>query len=125
MAPLTTTARACLRAASRAPLSTRAVSTSAALCASSSYSSPFTGDSKGNYVPDFSKYKTGGGENSNKLFSYFTVGAMGAISAAGAKSTVQGGLGETAMVRAVAIHEALDWMDCKVLGPFGPRQGRG
>jgi ubiquinol-cytochrome c reductase iron-sulfur subunit len=98
MAPRATAARAavsaCVRAAScRASVPARAVSTSAALGASSSsssYTSPFSGDTRGNYVPDFSKYRTSSGEQSNKLFSYFTVGALGAISAAAAKSTVQG-----------------------------------
>jgi ubiquinol-cytochrome c reductase iron-sulfur subunit len=90
MAPLTSAARACVRAASRASVPTRAVSTSTALCASSSsYSSPFTGDSGGNKVPDFSKYKIGSNEESKKLYSYFTVGVLGAVAAAGAKSTVQ------------------------------------
>jgi ubiquinol-cytochrome c reductase iron-sulfur subunit len=95
MAPLTSTARACVRAASQASsVPMRALSTSTALCAassSSSYSSPFNGHSKGTQIPDFSKYKVGSNEESKKLFSYFTVGALGAVSAAGAKSTVQGG----------------------------------
>jgi ubiquinol-cytochrome c reductase iron-sulfur subunit len=93
MAPLTSTARACVRAASQASsVPMRALSTSTALCAassSSSYSSPFNGHSKGTQIPDFSKYKVGSNEESKKLFSYFTVGALGAVSAAGAKSTVQ------------------------------------
>lgn len=41
-------------------------------------------------IPDFSKYKTKSSESSNKLFSYFMVGTMGALSAAAAKATVQG-----------------------------------
>ena len=57
--------------------------------ASGSYTSPFKGESKGSKIPDFSKY-TGGTPNTNLLFQYFMVGTMGAITAAGAKSTVQG-----------------------------------
>lgn len=96
MAPLNTISRACLRnVAFRSLVPARAMGTTAALCnssATSSYSSPFTGYSKGSNIPDFSKYKTSGGEGSTKLFSYFAVGTMGAISAAAAKSTVQGKL---------------------------------
>ncbi|KAF7555427.1 hypothetical protein G7046_g6555 [Stylonectria norvegica] len=56
----------------------------------SAYSSPFKGQSKGADIPDFGKYVSANkGENKNKLFSYFMVGALGAVSAAGAKSTVQ------------------------------------
>lgn len=56
-----------------------------------SYTSPFKGSSKANKIPDFSNYMSKGGEGKNKLFSYFMVGTMGALTAAGAKSTVQGG----------------------------------
>ena len=51
--------------------------------------SPFRGESRSTKVPDFSKY-TGGSFDSNLLFQYFMVGTMGAITAAGAKSTVHG-----------------------------------
>lgn len=43
-------------------------------------------------MPDFSKYMSKGSGSSNALFSYFMVGTLGAISAAGAKSTIQGEL---------------------------------
>lgn len=41
-------------------------------------------------IPGWGKYKAGGGETSNKVFSYFMVGAFGGLSALGAKNTVQG-----------------------------------
>merc|ERR1711977_708823 len=39
-------------------------------------------------IPSFKKYR-GGSEASNKMFSYFMVGAFGGLSALGAKDTVQ------------------------------------
>jgi ubiquinol-cytochrome c reductase iron-sulfur subunit len=54
------------------------------------YSSPFKGSSKADKIPDWSHYKPQNGANTNLLFQYFMVGTMGAITAAGAKSTVQG-----------------------------------
>jgi len=96
MAPLTTATRACLRAATKSS-SVRALSTTAVRPAGgdsattwTSYSSPFKGsETKGGQVPDFGKYTSGNNEGKNKLFQYFMVGGMGAITAAGAKSTVQ------------------------------------
>jgi ubiquinol-cytochrome c reductase iron-sulfur subunit len=72
-------------AAARLPKTTtavRAMSSSPALrdAASSTFQSPFKGESK----------STKGSGSSNALISYFMVGTLGAISAAGAKSTVQG-----------------------------------
>lgn len=107
MATLSTASRLCLlrSAAARkptAPAAVRALSVTAMRPdsgASSSYTSPFRGgESKGNKIPDFGKYMSKGGEGSTKLFSYFMVGAMGAITAAGAKSTVQGTLCPFAVV---------------------------
>ncbi|KAM4060465.1 ubiquinol cytochrome reductase transmembrane domain-containing protein [Hirsutella rhossiliensis] len=97
MATLSTASRLCLlrSAAARkpvAPAAVRALSTTAARPdgGASSYTSPFRGgESSGNKIPDFGKYMSKSGEDSTKLFSYFMVGAMGAITAAGAKSTVQ------------------------------------
>ena len=40
-------------------------------------------------IPSFKKYRSGN-ETSNKVFQYFMVGTMGALSALGAKATVQG-----------------------------------
>jgi ubiquinol-cytochrome c reductase iron-sulfur subunit len=57
--------------------------------ASSSYESPFKGEPKTTKVPDFSKYMAKRGGSANAVFSYFMVGTLGAISAAGAKSTIQ------------------------------------
>ena len=98
MATLATASRLCLRAAAKpvAP-AVRALSTTAVRpdsASASGYSSPFKfqGQSKGAQIPDFGKYVSTGGEGKNKLYSYFMVGALGAVSAAGAKSTVQGGL---------------------------------
>ncbi|PTB66901.1 ubiquinol cytochrome reductase [Trichoderma citrinoviride] len=98
MAPLATATRLCLRSATAAtkPAAVRALSSTAACQAGDStgaaaYSSPFKlkGESKASQVPDFGKYLSKGNETTNKLFSYFMVGTMGAITAAGAKSTVQ------------------------------------
>ncbi|KAF3022141.1 hypothetical protein G7054_g5027 [Neopestalotiopsis clavispora] len=92
MAPLTIASRALAReVASRSFQTTavRAISTSTALNAAGSYSSPFKGEQKSTQVPDFGKYASKGSWNTNSLVSYFMVGTMGAITAAGAKSTVQ------------------------------------
>ncbi|KAI9660224.1 MAG: hsp70 nucleotide exchange factor fes1 [Alyxoria varia] len=40
-------------------------------------------------VPDFGKYKSKKDELTNKVFQYFMVGTMGAVTAMGAKATVQ------------------------------------
>lgn len=100
MATLPTASRLCLaRTAAAKPAAaaaTRALSATALRRdggggSAAAYSSPFRGgESKGNQIPDFGKYMAKGGEGSQKLFSYFMVGTMGAISAAAAKSTVQG-----------------------------------
>ncbi|KAM5387748.1 hypothetical protein ACJA88_001008 [Fusarium oxysporum] len=95
MATLATASRLCLRTAAKPAvpavraLSTTAVRTDSA--SASGYSSPFKfqGESKGSQIPNFGKYVSSGSETKNKLYSYFMVGALGAVSAAGAKSTVQ------------------------------------
>ncbi|EXF81274.1 hypothetical protein COL5a_006052 [Colletotrichum fioriniae] len=93
MAPLAQVSRTCLRQLARTSPSTaaRALSTSAARndSTATSYSSPFKGAQKGSSIPDFSKYMSKGSAGTNQLFGYFMVGTMGAITAAGAKSTVQ------------------------------------
>lgn len=98
MAPLQTMSRALVRSAAgsanRILLPTtavRAVSSTPALRggASSTFESPFKGEQR-TKVPDFSKYMAKGSGSTNALFSYFMVGTLGAISAAGAKSTIQG-----------------------------------
>ncbi|KAG6013038.1 hypothetical protein E4U54_007165 [Claviceps lovelessii] len=96
MASLTSASRLCLRSAAAAakPVApaVRAISSTAVRSdsAASSYQSPFKmGSDKGSSIPDFSKYMNNKGEGKNKVFSYFMVGTMGALSAAGAKSTVQ------------------------------------
>ncbi|KAI6376048.1 hsp70 nucleotide exchange factor fes1 [Pyricularia grisea] len=96
MAPLTTATRAITRCAASpskaVTTAARALSTTPAQNGSSgaSFSSPFRGEQKSTQIPDFKKYMAPkGSSTSNAVFSYFMVGAMGAISAAGAKSTVQ------------------------------------
>ncbi|TQW00811.1 hypothetical protein V2A60_001851 [Cordyceps javanica] len=93
MAALSTASRLCLRSAAKpaAMPAVRALSSTAVRAdgAAASYSSPFKGTSKGSEIPDFGKYMSAKPEGNNKLFSYFMVGAMGALTAAGAKSTVQ------------------------------------
>ncbi|KAH7134375.1 Rieske [2Fe-2S] iron-sulfur domain-containing protein [Dactylonectria macrodidyma] len=93
MATLSTASRMCLRSAAKPVVpAVRALSTSAmrpGSATASAYSSPFKGEQKGNQIPNFGGYVSKNGENKNKLYSYFMVGALGAVSAAGAKSTVQ------------------------------------
>jgi hypothetical protein len=43
-------------------------------------------------VPSFGHYKSNRSETTNKVFQYFMVGGLGAITAMGAKATVQGEL---------------------------------
>lgn len=96
MAPLIHASRICLRGLSRSNVFStpvRALSTTTARNDNAaSYSSPFKGDSKASQVPDWSKYLSKNSADNNKLFSYFMVGAMGALTAAGAKSAVHGSL---------------------------------
>ncbi|KAL8382063.1 hypothetical protein RB595_006040 [Gaeumannomyces hyphopodioides] len=98
MAPLTNATRAMARSAvvprcsSAATPMARALSTTPVQngSSSSSFSSPFRGETAGTKIPDWSKYMAPkSSQTTNQVFSYFMVGAMGAISAAGAKSTVQ------------------------------------
>ena len=92
MAPLTIASRALARGVSKSTPAVRALSTSVSRCDSaSSYQSPFKGESKARNIPDFSHYTSKNAGSLNQVFSYFMVGTMGAITAAGAKSTVQGG----------------------------------
>jgi len=67
--------------------------------ASSSFDSPFhrSGGTmrESTKIPDFGRYKSDKNEASNRVFQYFVVGAMGALTAAGAKATVQGVLSRT------------------------------
>jgi len=73
----------------------RALATSASLQDSAApsaygYQATFKGQSKGAQIPNFGNYMSDKAPATNKLFSYFMVGGLGAISAAGAKSTVEG-----------------------------------
>ena len=90
MASLSTASRVCLRSAAKPTVpAVRALSSTAMRPDSATYSSPFKGYSKASNIPNFGKYMSGSPETNNKTFSYFMVGTMGAITAAGAKSTVQ------------------------------------
>lgn len=94
MAPLTSASRTLARSAARCTMPVRALGTSAARldsAPSSSYQSPFVAGQE-NKVPSFGKYVSKSSGGRNQLFSYFMVGTMGAISAAAAKSTIQGEL---------------------------------
>ncbi|KUI56892.1 Cytochrome b-c1 complex subunit Rieske, mitochondrial [Cytospora mali] len=87
MASLTTTARALARSSAVRCLSTSAVRPAGG--ASSSYESPFKGAQSTTNIPDFGHYAAKNSPNKNLLYQYFMVGAMGTITAAGAKSTIQ------------------------------------
>lgn len=91
MASLSTATRALARSSAlRSTTRTAALSTSAVARGDASASNPFTTKVDTKKVPDFSKYMSKGSSNTNQLISYFMVGTLGAISAAGAKDTVQG-----------------------------------
>jgi len=95
MASLAHTSRTMLRSIPRSSLASmplRALSTSAARReTSSSFDSPFKGAASdaGSKIPDFSHYRSKQESNSNLVFQYFMVGTMGALTAMGAKATVQ------------------------------------
>ncbi|TVY24733.1 Cytochrome b-c1 complex subunit Rieske, mitochondrial [Lachnellula hyalina] len=94
MASLAHTSRTLLRTLpTRTLMPLRTLSTSAARAeASSSFDSPFKGmgSDAASKIPDFSHYRSKQGSGSNLVFQYFMVGTMGALTAAGAKATVQG-----------------------------------
>ncbi|RFU31019.1 hypothetical protein B7463_g5299, partial [Scytalidium lignicola] len=102
MASVTHTSRAMLRTLPRcqrlASVPVRAISTSnsksqaSSTETTSSFDSPFRGlgsETQTNKIPDFSHYRSSSSGNRNQMFSYFMVGTMGALTAAGAKATVQ------------------------------------
>merc|ERR1712000_770478 len=115
MASLTHTSRMLLRTIPRSnSLAVLALSTSAAKrdAPTSSFDSPFRGmgNDAGSKIPDFSNYRSKSNTNSNLLFQYFMVGTMGALTAAGAKATVQDflvNMSASADVLAMAKVEAL------------------
>lgn len=91
MASLTTAARALARSSAAAPrTAVRCMSATAVRPSDSTYESPFRGSQSTTKVPDFSHYAAKNGSNKNLMYQYFMVGALGTITAAGAKSTVQG-----------------------------------
>ena len=61
----------------------------------SSFDSPFKTGPDTTKIPSFAAYRNKGGETGPKIFQYFMVGTMGALSAVGAKATVQGTLSAT------------------------------
>ncbi|KAK7713180.1 Cytochrome b-c1 complex subunit Rieske, mitochondrial [Botryosphaeria dothidea] len=94
MPALTTTASSLARTAVRSQLpAVRAAAATAVQnrpVSSASFDSPFKG-SKTTSIPTsaWKKYRSSTGETGNKVFQYFMVGSMGALSAMGAKNTVQ------------------------------------
>jgi ubiquinol-cytochrome c reductase iron-sulfur subunit len=122
MASLTRSSRTLLRMLPRssiAPLPLRALCTSSTKrdATTSSFDSPFKGmgGDASSKIPDFSHYRSKQGTNSNLVFQYFMVGTMGALTAAGAKATVQGmwilldgGYG-TGRTRKVSINRKQNW----------------
>lgn len=94
MASLAHSSRALLRAVPRTTGSVRALSTTAQQKADQpgaapAFKSPFKAYET-TKIPDFSNYKSTNAKSNNLLFQYFMVGTMGALTAAGAKATVQG-----------------------------------
>lgn len=87
-AVLRTAPRALLRTAAPRPSVTAAISAAANTRSVSTDASNSPFGHRTTKIPDFSKYR-GGNAQSNKLFQYFMVGTMGALTAAGAKATVQ------------------------------------
>ena len=76
--------------ASAAAMQTRSVSE---VHATSSFDSPFkgAGGAQSTKIPSFAAYRNkASSETGPKVFSYFMVGTMGALSSLGAKATVQG-----------------------------------
>jgi len=74
-----------------APASTAIQARNLSSDAAETYKSPFAGATahRTTKIPDFSKYKSSTSTRGNQVFSYFMVGTMGALTAAGAKATVQ------------------------------------
>ena len=97
--PSATALQACAR--QRLPAVARLAALAAVQCrhktADAKFESPLSAARDTNKIPDFSKYMSKRGETSNRVFQYVMAGTMGAITAAGAKATVNGaeGLGAT------------------------------
>lgn len=92
MAPLATSSRAVLRQCARTKLAVPAVATQTTAMqqrrgAAGSADQFKSGSTK---IPSFGAYFSKGPSTNKKVFQYFMVGTMGALSAAGAKATVQG-----------------------------------
>lgn len=91
---LTAASSTLLRACSRQSLASAGRATASAAIqqrnsSSSAFDSPFK-KADTTQIPSFKAYKSKSAETSNRVFSYFMVGTMGMLTAAGAKATVQG-----------------------------------
>ncbi|KAH7116205.1 Rieske [2Fe-2S] iron-sulfur domain-containing protein [Dendryphion nanum] len=73
------------RAACASPMQSRSISDASS---PSSFDSPFKGASSAK-IPSFAAYRNKGGETTPRVFQYFMVGTMGALTSLGAKATVQ------------------------------------
>ncbi|KZF19380.1 ubiquinol-cytochrome c reductase iron-sulfur subunit [Xylona heveae TC161] len=95
MSALTSRSSALLRTCARQRLAPIAATSMAAQRrgkadqATSSFDSPFRGETSSTKIPSFASYKSSKGETSNKVFQYFMVGTMGMLTGVGAKATVQ------------------------------------
>ncbi|KAF1938400.1 ubiquinol-cytochrome c r [Clathrospora elynae] len=93
MPALATTARAIARSWTAHPLPVARAAGCSAMqtrsASASSFDSPFKGSPESTKIPSFAAYRNKGGETGPKVFQYFMVGTMGALSALGAKATVQ------------------------------------
>jgi ubiquinol-cytochrome c reductase iron-sulfur subunit len=83
----------------------------------SSFDSPFKGAQDSTKIPSFAAYRNKGGETGPKVFQYFMVGTMGALSALGAKATVQG--------RSPPRLRVCDELDCVKIGRNGFKEAVG
>lgn len=90
----TSTTRAVRSLTAAAPLRGASAVTARQNSTAQTYKSPFEAAGEPHAttkIPDFSKYR-GGSTKGNQVFGYFMVGTMGALTAAGAKATIQGRL---------------------------------
>jgi ubiquinol-cytochrome c reductase iron-sulfur subunit len=103
MRPLTSSAGPALRSWTKHPLPATRIASAVAVQQRrsatqgevghvTSFDSPFrTTDAPATTkIPSFKNYMSKSPEVSNRVFSYFVVGSMGLLAAAGAKATVQG-----------------------------------
>ncbi|KAL0256407.1 Cytochrome b-c1 complex subunit Rieske, mitochondrial [Diplodia seriata] len=95
MPVLASTASSLARTAARSQLpavrAAAATAVQARPASSASFENPFKGAQKTTSIPTtaWKKYRSSSGETGNRVIQYFMVGSMGALSAMGAKNTVQ------------------------------------